>query len=77
MRGSFKKVLKPVKRREVMRYLTGRYGVSTRRACHAVKTTRSSVYYASRNDPLTGLRQRMRKLAQTRVRFGIDGSSSS
>jgi putative transposase len=28
------------------------------------------VYYVSRKDPLTGLRQRMRELAQTRVRFG-------
>ena len=35
-----------------------------------LRTTRSSVYYASRKDPLTALRQRMRELAQTRVRFG-------
>ena len=34
-----------------MRYLMGRYGVSTRRACRVVKATRSSVYYASRKDP--------------------------
>jgi putative transposase len=48
----------------------GRYSVSTRRACRVIRTTRSSVYYASRKDPLVGLRQRMRELAQTRVRFG-------
>ena len=65
-----KKVLKPVKQREVMRYLMGRYAVSARRACRVVRTTRSSVYYKSRKDPLTALRQRMRELAQTRVRFG-------
>ena len=53
-----------------MRYLMGRYGVSTRRACLVVKATRSSVYYTSRRDPLTALRQRVRELAQTRVRFG-------
>ena len=53
-----------------MRYLMGRYSVSTRRACRVIRTTRSSVYYASRKDPLVGLRQRMRELAQTRVRFG-------
>jgi putative transposase len=53
-----------------MQYVTGRYGVSTRRACGVIRTTRSSVYYVSRKDPLTGLRQRMRELAQTRVRFG-------
>ena len=53
-----------------MRYLTGRYAVSTRRACRVVPTTRSSVFYRSRKDPLTALRQRMRELAQARVRFG-------
>lgn len=53
-----------------MQYLMGRYAVSTRRACLVVRATRSSVYYTSRKDPLTALRQRMRELAQTRVRFG-------
>jgi putative transposase len=53
-----------------MRYLTGHYTVSTRRACRVVQTTRSSVFYTSRKDPLLALRQRMRELAQTRVRFG-------
>ena len=65
-----KKVLKPVKQREVTRYLMGRYGVSTRHACRVVGATRSSVYYISRKDPLTALRHRMRELAQTLVRFG-------
>ena len=53
-----------------MQYLTGRYGVSTRRACRVIATTRSSVYYTPRRDPLTAPRQRTRELAQTRVRFG-------
>ena len=53
-----------------MHYLMGRYTVSARRACRVIRTTRSSVYYQSRKDPLTGLRQRLRQLAQTRVRFG-------
>ena len=65
-----KKVLKPVKQREVMRYLVGRYDVSTRRACGVIKATRSSAYYRSRKDPLTALRQRLRALAQARVLFG-------
>src|SRR5437762_1489079 len=67
---SFQKSSEARQAAEVMHYLTGRYGVSTRRACRVIHTTRSSVYYASRKDPLTGLRQRMRELAQTRVRFG-------
>ena len=65
-----KKVLKPARQREVMQYLVGRYGVSTRRACRVVPTTRSSTYDRSRKDPLPALRLRMRELAQARVRFG-------
>ena len=48
----------------------GRYGVRQRRAVRAARFWRSSVRYESRRDPLTTLRQRMRELAQTRVRFG-------
>jgi len=54
-----------------MRYLVGHYDVSARRACRVLRTTRSSTYYKSRRDPLTALRQRLRELAQTRVRFGL------
>ena len=61
-----KKVLKPVKQQEVMRYLMGRYQISTRRACRVVRATRSLVACQSRKDPLIALRQRMRELAQTR-----------
>src|SRR3954452_6865460 len=53
-----------------MRYLVGRYDVSTRRACGVIRATRSSADYRSRKDSLTALRQRMRELAQARVRFG-------
>ena len=35
-----------------------------------IQTTRSSLYYRGRKDPLTGVRQRMRELEQTRVRYG-------
>ena len=48
----------------------GRYMVSERRATLTARFCRSSLRYQSRRDPLTGLRQRMRELAQTRVRFG-------
>ena len=48
----------------------GRYEVSQRRAAAAARFWRSSLRYESRRDPLTTLRQRMRELAQTRVRFG-------
>ena len=53
-----------------MRYLTERYTISQRRACRVVQATRALLYYRSRKDPLTALRQRVRELAQTRGRFG-------
>ena len=48
----------------------GRYQVSQRRAAMAARFHRSSIRYQSQRDPLTTLRQRLRELAQTRVRFG-------
>jgi len=63
-------VVKPVTQREVMRYVVGHYAVSTRRACGVIRATRSTAYYRSCRDPLLALRQRMREVAQTRVRFG-------
>ena len=48
----------------------GRYQVSERRAVGAARFCLSSIRYQSCRDPLTALRQRMRELAQSRVRFG-------
>jgi len=65
-----KKILKPVKKREMVNYLTGRYTVGLRQACRCVRMTRSMYYYRSRMDPQTALRHRMREIAHVRVRFG-------
>lgn len=48
----------------------GRYQISERRAATTARFHRSSLRYQSRRDPQTALRQRLRELAQTRVRFG-------
>src|SRR5688572_21518189 len=48
----------------------GRYEVSERRAVRAAHFCLSRIRYHSCRDPLTALRQRLRELAQTRVRFG-------
>ena len=54
----------------MVHYLMGRYAVSERRATRAARFCLSSIRYQSGRDPLTVLRQRMRELAQTRVRCG-------
>jgi putative transposase len=46
------------------------YRLSTRRACLLVRQAHSTYYYRSVKDPQTALRQRMREMAQTRVRYG-------
>ncbi len=53
-----------------MAYLMATYQVSERRGCRAAQFWRSSLRYISVRDPLIALRQRMRQLAETRVRFG-------
>jgi putative transposase len=63
-------VVKPVRRREVVRYLMNRYGVSERRACRVAPLGRQTFRYASTRAPLTELRQRVREIAQARVRYG-------
>lgn len=41
-----------VKQREVVRYLTGHYQISERRACRVADCRRSGLTYASSQDPL-------------------------
>jgi putative transposase len=65
-----KKILKPAPKRQIVQYLIDRYGVGARRACGCVRLHRSAWYYRSYRDPQTVLRQRIRDLAQSRVRFG-------
>lgn len=52
------------------RYMTSYHGISQRRACRLVRQPRSNQYYQSRKDPRSALRQRMREIAHTRVRYG-------
>jgi putative transposase len=48
----------------------GRYQVSERRATGTARFCLSSIQYESCRDALTALRQRLREIAQARVRFG-------
>ena len=51
-------------------YLCHVYQVSARQACRTFRCARATYQYQSRRDPRTALRQRMRELTQTRVRYG-------
>src|SRR5690606_4355686 len=67
-----KKVLKPAQRRKMVKGLVSDYRVSLRRA-RQVSLLRTSVWYyknVRRNDG--PLRQRIRNIAETRVRYGIE-----
>jgi putative transposase len=57
-------------RREAVRWAEAAYQISERRACRGLVIERTGVRYRSRKSPDTGLRQRLRELAQSRPAFG-------
>lgn len=63
-------MVKPVRRRELVRHLETVYAVSERRACNASGFGRASHRYSSRRDPSVELRLRLKELAEARVRYG-------
>ena len=66
-----KKVVRPVRRREVVRHFEAACAVSERRAWPGrAAPARASHRYAPRRDPQEPLRGRPKELAATRVRYG-------
>lgn len=65
-----KQTLRPSQKRVVVGYLCGAYPISERRACRTVRGARATYHYPSHRDPRTALRQRIREMAQARVRYG-------
>ena len=57
-------------RRSAVRYLAGRYSVSERRGCEVTRTARSTFQYKSIRPSQESLRQKIRDLALSRVRYG-------
>jgi putative transposase len=51
-------------------HIVDHYGLCTQRACRLVKQARSTFHYRSAKVPQTALRQRIREIAQIRVRYG-------
>ncbi|MCG8607499.1 IS3 family transposase, partial [bacterium] len=68
--GARKKVLRPSRKRPMVTYLRQRYGVSERRSCRTLQLNRATQRYRGHRDPQIPLRQRLRELSQTRVRYG-------
>jgi len=54
----------------VVTYLQRSYHVSERRACRTTRCARATYRYRSHQDPRTALRQRIKEIAQARVRYG-------
>ena len=54
----------------MVRYLCGQYGISEQHACRVVQVSRATVRYQARWPSQQALRQRIRDLAASRVRYG-------
>lgn len=63
-------MVRPAVKRLAVAYIVEHYATSQRRACRIVGQHRSVQSYQSRRDPKTALRQRLRELAQARMRYG-------
>lgn len=59
-----------MQRRHAARHLLDAYRISARRACQLVGLRRSSWFYRAHGRDDTVLRQRLRELAQVRIRYG-------
>ncbi len=57
-------------RRSVVRYLAGRYAVSEQCGCEVTRTARSTFQYKLIRPSQEALRQKIRDLALSRVRYG-------
>jgi putative transposase len=65
-----KKVVRPARRRPLVKYLEQSYQVSERHACCVLELGRATHRYEGRAEQWIELRMRIREIAQTRVRYG-------
>lgn len=56
--------------KQVVAYVTAHHGYSERRACALKRQNRSTQRKPSIRDPRLDIRQRMREIVQTRIRYG-------
>lgn len=57
-------------RRNAARHLVQIHGVSERKACRLAGISRTAYRYESRADPQNALRNRIKDIARSRVRYG-------
>lgn len=60
----------PGRRRQVVDDVRGTWKVSIRRACSVLQAERSSYHYKSRRPDRAALKDRIKQIAETRVRYG-------
>ena len=63
-------MVSPAKRREVVKHLVGRFGISQRRSCELASVSRSSLRYQRREGRDEVFRARLKALASTNARYG-------
>ena len=67
---SCKKALRPARRRQLFDQVREVWKVSVRKACEALRIDRSLYTYKSRRGEQAGLKQRIKEICETRVRYG-------
>jgi putative transposase len=60
----------PAREREMIDFARAAFRVSIRRACRAIPACRATYHYRSRRPEQAPLRQRIREIAETRMRYG-------
>ncbi|EQB9156453.1 IS3 family transposase [Morganella morganii] len=65
-----KKVLRPAQKREAVTWLLEAYRIGLRRGCRLMMQSRTVYHYQSRRDD-RAVTQRIREIAETRVRYGV------
>lgn len=64
--------MKPARKRELVEHLITSYRVSQRRATAVIQLSRSSSYYRAHPRDDRAERTRIREIAQTRIRYGVE-----
>ncbi len=62
--------MRPARKREMVDHVRGTWQVSIRRACRAVPVDRSTYHYRSKRTGQAALMNRIKEIAETRVRYG-------